>query len=447
MSKHKFRNIRVPIDKDNVSIWRDESLCIKCGACKSVCKYNVCVYDYYDLDKTNDRAICINCGQCSLVCPVRSIREVNDVPKLKKAISGDKIVIFQTSPAVRVSLGEEFNMEPGTNVEGKMVRALRELGATYVFDTTFGADMTVMEEASELLERLESKKNLPMFTSCCPAWVKYVETFYPEFISNLSTVKSPISIEGSLIKNYFAKMNNIDINNIISIAVTPCTAKKYEIKRREFNNDIDYVITTRELANWIREANIDFNGLKDSSYDDIMSRGSGAGLIFGNSGGVMEASLRTAYHLLTGNNPKGKLLNFEEIRGLSNIKETSVDIGDMSLKVAIINGTGDAKKVLEKIKSGEHYDFIEVMACEGGCVAGGGQPINHDKNIGEVKKERIKALYETDINNKIRNSYENKDVVRVYREFLGEPLSKKAHKILHTTYINRGDDLERKEGK
>jgi len=438
--KHEYSDVRVPIEKDNVSICRDEELCVKCGACKNICKFNVGVYGNYDLEKTGDNAICINCGQCSLVCPTESICEIKDYLKLKELMKSDKVKVFQVAPAVRAALGEEFDFELGTNVEGKIVSALKELGADYVFDTTFGADLTIMEEANELVDRIKNKKIMPMFTSCCPAWVKFVEMFYPEFIPNLSSCKSPILMQGAIIKTYFANINNIDRDNIISIAITPCTAKKYEIKREEFGDDVDFVITTRELANWIREEKIKFKDLDDSKFDNIMGRGTGAGVIFGNSGGVTEAALRTANHILGGKD--SEVLQLEETRGLGNIKETVVKIGDNELKIAVINGTGDAKKVLDKIKNGEvNYDFIEVMACEGGCIAGGGQPRVHFPVTGEVKIKRKDCLFDLDNNCEIRNSYENPDIIKIYEDYLGSPLGKKSEELLHTTYINRSKDL------
>ena len=437
--KYKYADVRVPIDKKNVSICRDDSLCIKCGACKNMCKFNVSVYGYYDLDKV-DRPICINCGQCSLVCPTKSISEVKDYLKVKEEIKKGKVAVFQVAPAVRAALGEEFGYELGTNVEGKLVNALKKLGASYVFDTTFGADLTVMEEAYELVDRINNNKTMPMFTSCCPAWVKFVETYYPEFIPNLSTCKSPILMQGSMIKNYFSKVNNIDRDNIISVSVTPCTAKKYEIKRKEFGDDVDYVITTRELAEWIKEENINFRRLKDVEFDSLMSRGTGAGIIFGNSGGVCEATLRTVNYILNGK--KRKVLEYEEIRGLGNIKESIVKIGDKELKVAVINGTGDARKVLDKLKNGEvNYDFIEVMACEGGCIAGGGQPRVHFPVTGEIKIKRKDCLFNLDNECKIRNSYDNPDIIRIYDEFLDAPMSDKAHDLLHTKYVSRSSNL------
>ena len=442
--KHKYTDVRVPIEKDNVSICREESLCVKCGACKNICKFNVGVYDNYDLEKTDGKAICINCGACSLVCPVNSITERKDYLKLKEVMKGDKIKIFQIAPAVRAALGEEFDLELGTNVEGRIVTALKELGANYVFDTTFGADLTVMEEASELIDRIKNCKTMPMFTSCCPSWVKFVETFYPEFIPNLSSCKSPILMEGNIIKSYFANLNNIDKDNIVSIAVTPCTSKKYEIKREEFNNDVDFVITTRELAQFIKEEKIDFKNLKDSKFDNLMGRGTGAGLIFGNSGGVTEATLRTVNHMLGGN--KDDILKFESTRGLGNVKETTVNIGGYKLKIAVVNGTGDARKVLEKIKTGDvNYDFVEVMACEGGCIAGGGQPKVHFPVTGEVKIKRKDCLFNLDDKSKIRYSYENPDIISIYQDYLEEPLSKKAKEILHTSFIDRSGDLNVKK--
>lgn len=445
MTKHLFTNIRVPIECDNPSIYRDESKCISCGACKNVCEFNVGVYGYYDLDKTK-KAICTNCGACANICPTRSILEVRDYLKLKKLVNKDKTVVFITSPAVRVAIGEEFDMELGTNAEGKLVSVLRKLGANYVFDTTFGADLTIMEEANELVERLKTKKNLPMFTSCCPAWVKFCEIFYPEYLNNLSTAKSPISMQGAVIKTYFANLANIKKEDIITVAVTPCTAKKAEIKRSEFNNDIDYVITTRELSDWIHEENIKFAKLEESKYDDIMNRGTGAGLIFGSSGGVMEAALREAYKIITGKKVSEKLLNLKEVRGLANIKEASVKLGEYDLKVAVINGTGDARKVIEKLKNKElNYDFIEVMSCEGGCIAGGGQPRIYFPITNDVKEARMNAIYNTDNKDKFRVADENKDIIKIYNDFLEKPLSKKAHELLHTKYINRKKELKGEE--
>lgn len=441
--KHEYSDLRVPIEKNNVSISRDEDLCVKCGACKNICKFNVAVYGNYDLNNTDNNAICINCGQCSLVCPTESICEVKDYFRVKELMKSNKIKVFQVAPAVRAALGEEFGFELGSNVEGKIVSVLKKLGADFVFDTTFGADLTVMEEANELLDRIESNKKMPMFTSCCPAWVKFVELFYPEFIPNLSSCKSPISMQGAIIKNYFAEVNKIDKDNIVSVAITPCTAKKFEIKREEFCGDVDFVITTRELANWIREEKIKFADLEDSFFDNIMGRGTGSGIIFGNSGGVTEAVLRTASHIV---DDKDDLLQVEETRGLGNIKEKIIKIGDKELKIAVINGTGDAKKVLDKLKSGDSfYDFVEVMACEGGCIAGGGQPRVHFPVTGEVKIKRKDCLFDLDSSCKLRKSYENPDIINIYKDYLGEPLGDKSKEILHTTYVDRSRDLNVKK--
>lgn len=443
MSKHLFSNLRVPIEEDNPSIYRDESKCINCGACKNICKFNVSVYDYYKLENTNDKAICINCGACVNVCPTGSICEKKDYLILKKLIKNkDKKYVFITSPAVRVALGEEFDYELGTNVEKKLVSSLRVLGADYVFDTTFGADLTIMEEANELVDRISNNKPMPMFTSCCPAWVRFVEIFYPELIPNLSTAKSPISMQGAIIKTYFANLEGLNKEDIVTVAITPCTAKKAEIKREEFNNDVDYVVTTKELANWIREENIDFSALVDSLYDDLMDRGSGAGIIFGSSGGVMEAALRLAYKIINKSNPPKELLSFEDVRGLSNVKETNIKLGDKILRIAIINGCGDARKVIEKMKNKEvEYDFIEVMSCEGGCLAGGGQPRVYFPVTNNVKEARMKALYKIDEDSEYRVCDENEDIIKIYDEFLERPLSKKAHELLHTTYISRKEEL------
>lgn len=310
MSKHQFTDIRVPIEPGNPSIQRHEDKCIKCGQCRQVCTKDIGVAGTYDLGKTGDIPICIHCGQCANVCPVESITEVYEYGQVREAIKAeDKIVIFSTSPSVRAALGEEFGMEEGSFVQEQMVALIRRLGADYVLDTNFAADLTIMEEASELVERVtKANKPLPQFTSCCPAWVKFVETYYPDMRNHISTAKSPIGMQGPTIKTYFAKKMGIDPEKIVNVAVTPCTAKKFEIRREEMNaasrylgidgmRDMDYVITTRELAKWAREEAVDFISLEGSDYDDFMGEASGAGVIFGNTGGVMEAAVRTAYHL------------------------------------------------------------------------------------------------------------------------------------------------------
>lgn len=417
---------RVPINKDNISITRDISKCISCGTCKSVCKYSSCVYEKYEIKK---EPVCINCGQCTLVCPTNSLHEVYDYIKLKKQMKQkNKVFVFQTAPAVRVALGEEFGLDAGSFIERKMIKALRILGADYVFDTTFGADLTILEEASELLKRVKNNK-LPLFTSCCPAWVEYVEIFKPELIPNLSTTKSPIGIQGAIIKDYFCSINNIKKENIVSIALTPCTAKKEEIKR---NNDIDYVITTREFAIWLKEENIDLNSLEDSSYDNIMDKGSGAGLIFGATGGVSEAILRTLNYIVTGKN-KEEFLDFKPVRGLNGIKEASFTLLGKPFKIASVSQIKNVRKLFDKL---DEYAFIEVMACRGGCIAGGGQPKTTIPLDDDVRLKRINSLYKNDSDLKIRYSYENINVINLYKNYLDYPMSSKAIKLLHTKFID-----------
>jgi len=388
MSKHLGMDIRVPIECDNPSIQRDEEKCIKCGQCKNICQDYIGVHGTYSLEDTLDRAVCINCGQCANVCPVSSIHETYEYPFIQEDMkNSDKIIIFNTSPSVRIALGEEFGMEDGTFVEGKMIALLRKLGAKYVLDTNFSADLTILEEGTELIRRLTKQtKPLPQFTSCCPAWVKYLEIYHPEMRNHLSTAKSPIGMQGPTVKTYFAKKMNIDPTQIVNIAVTPCTAKKYEIKREEMCDagkylgidnmrDMDYVITTRELAKWAKEENIDFTSLKDSKFDSLMGEASGAGVIFGNSGGVMEAALRTAYEIMTGESAPINLLTYTPVRGLDDVKEASVDMNGITVNIAVIFGTKNASQFIEKMKTADKkYHFVEVMTCPGGCIGGGGQP-------------------------------------------------------------------------
>ena len=451
MSKHLNMSIRVPIEIDNPSIMRDDTTCINCGMCKNVCTDYIGVHDTYSLENTNDTAVCVNCGQCAIVCPVASITAKYDYKQVEKSVlDSDKIVIFTTSPAVRVSLGEEFGMEAGSFEQGKMVGLIRALGADYVLDTNFAADLTIMEEASELISRITNKdKPLPQFTSCCPAWVKYAETYHPELRPNLSTAKSPIGMQGPTIKTYFAEKMNIDPTKIINVAVTPCTAKKFEILRPEMNaagehtnnpdmRDMDYVITTRELAKWAKESQISFDNLDNSEYDNFMGESSGAGTIFANSGGVMEAALRTAYEFITGEKPPELLYELSPVRGLTEVKDATVIIGDLKINVAVIYGTKSATKVIEQLKTGDKkYHFIEVMACPGGCIGGGGQP----KGENDVRAKRIDSLYSRDKNMAVRQSNDNTQINALYAEFYGKPLSELAEKFLHTTYRNRSGDL------
>ena len=333
MSKHLSVDVRVPIDSDNPSIMRHEEKCIKCGQCKNICKDYISVLGTYSLAETKDRAVCINCGQCANVCPVESITETYEYQQVREAVKDpEKIVIVSTSPSVRAALGEEFGTEEGMFVQGKMVALLRALGVDYVLDTNFSADLTIMEEASELIERItKGTKPLPQFTSCCPAWVKFAEIYYPELLDHISTAKSPIGMQGPTIKTYFAKLMGIDPEKIVNVALTPCTAKKFEIRREEMKDagisygkedmrDMDHVITTREAALWAKEEEIDFLSLEDSDFDQFMGEGSGAGVIFGNSGGVMEAALRTAYEFITKEKAPDILYDLKPVRGMEGVK-------------------------------------------------------------------------------------------------------------------------------
>lgn len=455
MSKHLFTDIRVPIEPDNPSVMRHEELCIKCGQCKTVCTESIGVAGCYDLLKTGDTAICIHCGQCANVCPVGCITEVPEWESVKAAVNDpDKIVIFSTSPSVRVALGEEFGMEEGSFVEDRMVALLRALGGDYVLDTNFAADLTIMEEANELIRRLTSNHiPIPQLTSCCPAWVKFVETYYPEFKENLSTSKSPIGMQGPTIKTYFANQENLDPKKIVNVAVTPCTAKKFEIRREEMCSagkmlgiegmrDMDYVITTRELAQWARAEGIDFLALDPAGYDPFMGKGSGAGVIFGNTGGVMEAAVRTAYAALTGESVPDDLYDLKEVRGLAGTKEASLTIAGTRLDIAVVYGTANARRLLDSIKRGEKfYQFIEVMTCPGGCIGGGGQPKDKNFSGDGLRQKRIDGLYARDRQMKLRLSHENPEIKAIYKNFYEKPLSPLAEEMLHTSYIDRSSDL------
>lgn len=453
MSKHLATSVRVPIEADNPSIVRNESLCIKCGQCRNVCTSPIGVLETYALEQTGDRAICIHCGQCANVCPVGSLTEVYEYPDVKTAVQDkDKIVIVSTSPSVRVALGEEFGLPKGAFVQGKMVALLRALGVDYVLDTNFAADLTIVEEARELITRItgQADKPLPQFTSCCPAWVKFAETYYPELLPHISTAKSPIGMQGPTIKTYFAQKMGIDPRKIVNVALTPCTAKKFEIRREEMKaagqklgitelRDMDNVITTRELALWAKEAGIDFASLEDSDFDKLMGEASGAGVIFGNTGGVMEAALRTAYAYLTGEQPPKEMLRLEPVRGYDGLREASVDIAGRVINVAVVHGTENVRKL---IAGGiEKYHFIEVMTCPGGCIGGGGQPKDFAYDADAARKARIEGLYERDAEMELHLSHENKEIQQLYKEFYDAPLSELAEAMLHTTYQDRSADL------
>lgn len=455
MSKHLPLSVRVAIDRDNPSIRRQEEKCIKCGMCKEVCTRDIGVHDSYTLEETGDHAICINCGQCANVCPPASITEVYEYPAVQAAIDDpEKIVIFSTSPSVRVALGEEFGGAAGSFVQGKMVALLRALGADYVLDTNFAADLTIMEEASELIERITKKnKPLPQYTSCCPAWVKFAETYYPDILAHISSAKSPIGMQGPTIKTYFAKKMGIAPEKIVNVAVTPCTAKKFEIRRSEMNaagkqlgqpemREMDHVITTRELALWAKQAGIRFDALAESEYDKLMGQASGAGVIFGNTGGVMEAALRTAYEFITKEKAPKQLYQLEAVRGCDGIREASIDIAGIEVHVAVVYGTANARKMIELVKSGaKQYHFIEVMTCPGGCIGGGGQPRDLEADADAVRNARIGSLYSQDEKMTLRLSHENPEIQQLYADFYGKPLSDTAEKMLHTAYQDRSNDL------
>lgn len=453
--QHLPLDVRVPMDEDNVAVVRHEEKCIKCGMCKSVCEEYIGVHGTYTLEETGGKGICIHCGQCTQVCPVDSLTERYEYQDIREAVADpEKIVIVSTSPSVRVGLGEEFGMGAGTFVEGKMVALLRKLGVDYVLDTNFAADLTIVEEGSELIERITKGRGpLPQFTSCCPAWVKFAEIYYPEILPNISSAKSPIGMQGPTIKTFFAKKMGLDPKKIVNVALTPCTAKKFEIRREEMSDaadylkieglrDMDAVITTRELAKWAKEEGIDFASLEDSAYDDYMGEGSGAGVIFGNTGGVMEAALRTAYELITGKEAPAPLLDLQPVRGYEGIREASLDVDGLTVNVAIVYGTANVRKMIERVKSGEkQYHFIEVMTCPGGCIGGGGQPKTMLPVADDARKARIASLYQRDGSMKLRKSHENESIKKLYEEFYGQPLSELAEKMLHTMYKDRSELL------
>lgn len=449
------QSTNLPLDDFSPSIVRDPNKCVLCRRCVSACKnvQTVSVISATErgfkstiscaFDKSLADVPCTMCGQCISVCPVGALREKDDTDKVWKALADpDKYVIAQTAPAVRVALGEEFGLPIGTRVTGKMAAALSNLGFTKVFDTDTAADLTIMEEGTELLHRIKNGGKLPLITSCSPGWIKFCEHNYPDFLDNLSTCKSPHEMFGAVLKSYYAEKMGIDPAKIFVVSVMPCTAKKYEAQRPELSAnglaDVDVVLTTRELARMIKEAGIDFNNLEDRQFDDPMGEATGAAVIFGATGGVMEAALRTVAEVVEGKSFDN--VEYTAVRGVEGIKEATIEIGGMKVKAAVANGLGNARKLLDSIRAGEaEYHFIEIMACPGGCVNGGGQPIQPSsvRSWTDLRAERAKAIYEEDANLPIRKSHENPIIKVLYDEYFGEPGSHKSHELLHTHYIAR----------
>lgn len=442
------------LDYSAAHMVRDNNKCILCRRCVAACNaqdIGVIGANARGIDTHIGSAFelplnttsCISCGQCIVNCPVGAIYEKDDTEKVFDAINDPtKYVVVQAAPAIRATLGECFGMPIGTDVTGKMFAALRRLGFDKVFDTNFGADLTIMEEATELLSRVKNGGVLPMITSCSPGWIKYCEHYYPTELDHLSTCKSPMQMQGAIIKSYYAEKNGIDPKDIVSVAIMPCTAKKFECGRDDENGagypDVDYVLTTRELGRMIESAGINFQMLPDESCDAPLGQGTGAAVIFGATGGVMEAALRTAAEVITGEvleNPE-----FTDVRGMDGVKEASYNLGGMEIKVAIASGTKNAKILMDMVKDGTaDYTFIEIMGCPGGCINGGGQPVQFAtvRNFTDLKALRAAALYRNDEGRPVRKSHENEDVKTVYAEFLGEPNSHKAHELLHTSYVAR----------
>lgn len=455
--ENKFEGEIKHYDKDESSLHlvRNNNKCILCRRCVAACEEQ-----FVSVIGTNDRGFdaqigspfnmplnstsCVSCGQCIVNCPTAALVERDDTAKVREALNDpSKVVIVHTAPSVRAALGECFGLPIGTNVEGKMVAALRMLGFNKVFDTDFGADVTIVEEANELIERVKNGGVLPMITSCSPGWIKFCEFYYPQLIPNVSTCKSPQQMQGALIKTYYAEKENLDPKNIVCVSVMPCTAKKFEIQREDQDAagvpDNDISITTRELAKLIKEAHINFNALPDEDFDPIMGVSTGAATIFGATGGVMEAALRTAVDTLTGEDAKE--VEYHAVRGTDGIKEASYKVAGMDIKVAVASGLKNADILLKDVANGKSpYHFIEIMCCPGGCVNGGGQPIQPAsvRNFTDIKALRAGALYSADEASVLRKSHKNPAVIQMYKEYLGKPGSEKAHHILHTSYKDRG---------
>jgi len=443
------------------AIIREMDKCIMCRRCEVMCNevqtvgalsavnrgFMSVVAPAFEMNL--DHSVCTYCGQCVNVCPTGALTEVDHTNQLINDLADpNKTVVVQTAPAVRAALGEAFGMKPGTLVTGKMVTALRELGFNYVFDTDFAADLTIMEEGTELLDRLTRHLNgdknikLPILTSCCPAWVKFFEHQFPELKDIPSTARSPQQMFGSIAKSYFAEKLKVDRKKLVVVSIMPCVAKKYECSRTEFstdgNPDVDYSISTRELAQLIKRANIDFTSLPDQEFDQPLGESTGAAVIFGTTGGVIEAAIRTAYELHTGKTLQK--VDFEQLRGMEGIRSAKVDFDGLELNIGIAHGLGNARKLLEEIKEGKsQYHAIEIMACPGGCIGGGGQPYIHGDT--SILKARQRAIYAEDAGKTIRKSHENPYIIRLYEEYLGKPLSEKSHHLLHTHYFDRKKEI------
>ncbi len=445
----------LPVDRSSQAVVRDMNKCIGCGRCVEVCNEVQHVGSIFfqgrgsetivapAVDLRMGESVCVNCGQCIAYCPVGALYEKEVIDEVWQALEDPaKRVVTQIAPAVRVALGEEFGLAPGELVIGKLYTALKRLGINTVFDTNFSADLTIMEEGTEFLNRLETGGPFPLITSCSPGWIKFGETFYPELAENISSCKSPQQMLGALIKTYYAESRNIDPGSIVSLSIMPCTAKKYEASRQEMNDsgyqDVDYVLTTREIARMIKQAGIRFEDLPESKPDPVMSEYSGAATIFGASGGVMEAALRTAYELKTGEALPS--LDLKMVRGMQGVKEAEIPVGNAVLKVAVASGLNNAKKLLDKAAEEKSkgippsYHFIEIMACTGGCIGGGGQPIPNTLNN---RQKRIDGLYLEDSCLPVRKSHENKEVTALYSAYLGKPGGEKSHHLLHTEYVTR----------
>ena len=441
-------------DDSAIHMIRDNGKCILCRRCVAACQAqhisvigaNARGFDTHigsAFERPLDSVACVSCGQCIVNCPTGAIYEKDDTAKVLEAINDpEKFVVVHTAPSIRVTLGECFGMHIGTNVQGKMVAALRRLGFDKVFDTDFGADLTIVEEANEFLGRVQNGGVLPMITSCSPGWIKYCEHYYPDMLDHLSTCKSPQQMSGAIIKTWYAEKMGIDPKDIVVVGIMPCTAKKFETKRNDQAAsgypDVDYSLTTRELGRMIESAGIYFKHLPDEEFDNPLGDSTGAAVIFGATGGVMEAALRTAVEKLSGEELKS--LDFTEVRGTDGIKEASYTVNGMEVKVCVVSGLANANTIMEKVKNGTaDYHFIEIMGCPGGCVNGGGQPIQHAvvRNFVDLRARRAAALYEADKDMPLRKSHESEAVKRLYAEFLGEPASHKAHEVLHTSYVAR----------